>query len=229
MMRHATLRPGFVCLGGKSRLAFALGFILMASGPVGSWAQDKTISSRKDALKVMFGASERVRMVKRELDDKSRAKLRGALGISSLKKKRYEFYIGETDGKPDGYALILDEKGKFLPITFLVGVDPGGKVKMVEILKYREPIGGEVRHPRFTRQFKGKDASDPIKIRKDIKNISGATISSSAVCLGVKKAVLLVQGFFLDPPKPKGTPKATPSPPKPKAKADQPKPGTKNQ
>ncbi|MCZ6602552.1 MAG: FMN-binding protein [Planctomycetota bacterium] len=225
MTRHATLGPRTVCPGGKSRLAFALGFILLASGPVGSWAQPKTSSSRKDALKVMFGASERVRKVKRELDDKSREGIRKALGISSLKKKRYEFYIGETDGKPDGYALILDEKGKFLPITFLVGVDPGGKVKMVEILKYREPIGGEVRHPRFTRQFKGKKASDPIRIRKDIKNISGATISSTAVCLGVKKAVLLVEEFFLNPPKPKGTPKAgkpEPNPPKPK-------PGTKNQ
>ena len=68
--------------------------------------------------------------------------------------------------------------------------------KSVEILIYREPIGGEVKSEAFRKQFQGKKDTDPVRSGQDIKNITGATLSSRAVSLGVKRALLLWKEFY---------------------------------
>lgn len=88
-----------------------------------------------------------------------------------------------------GYAMVLDEKGKYRPITFLVGTDATLSVEGVEVLVYREDRGGEVRHGRFLRQYEGKTRADPIRTHRDILNITGATISVNALNAGVKRAL----------------------------------------
>ena len=77
--------------------------------------------------------------------------------------------------------------GKHLYIDFAVALDTGGKVMRVEILQYRESYGGEVREPGWLAQFVGKTSSSPLKIGTDIRNISGATLSSYHVTEGVKR------------------------------------------
>ncbi|MDO8520049.1 MAG: FMN-binding protein [Deltaproteobacteria bacterium] len=111
--------------------------------------------------------------------------------IISEKKGGRTFFVAKTGGKVDGYALIGNEIGKTEPITFMTAITPQGKVKAVEILVYRESHGGEVKEKRFTNQYKGKCASDPVRIGQDIKNLSGATLSARAVSRGVKDALIL--------------------------------------
>jgi transcriptional regulator of nitric oxide reductase len=88
-----------------------------------------------------------------------------------------------------GYAVVRNVKGKDQPITFLVAVDPGDHLKDVDILVYREPYGGEVAYDSWRKQFRGKTAQDPMEVGKDIRSISGATISVNSVTLAVRKAV----------------------------------------
>jgi hypothetical protein len=56
-----------------------------------------------------------------------------------------------------------------------------------------EPYGDEVRSDRFRAQFQGKTAGDPITAGKDIDIVSGATISSRSMALGVKRDALILQ------------------------------------
>lgn len=77
--------------------------------------------------------------------------------------------------------------GKHEFITYAVGIDNTGKVKGVEILEYRETYGNEVRHDDWKKQFVGKTALSPLKLDKDIKGISGATLSSAHVTAGVRR------------------------------------------
>jgi hypothetical protein len=91
-----------------------------------------------------------------------------------------------------GGWLIIDEVlGKHEYITFAVGLTVGGTVKQVEIMEYRESYGGEVRDPKWRAQFAGKTARDPLRLDQDIKNISGATLSSRHVTEGVRRACAL--------------------------------------
>ena len=86
-----------------------------------------------------------------------------------------------------GFAAVGNVLGKDQPITFLVAVDPTDRLKDVDILVYREPYGGEVAYEPWRRQFRGKSARDSLRVGKEIRSISGATISVHAVTLGVRR------------------------------------------
>jgi hypothetical protein len=77
--------------------------------------------------------------------------------------------------------------GKHLFIDYAVALGPGGQVQRVEILQYRESYGGEVRQGSWLAQFIGKTRGSSLEINKDIRNISGATLSSLHVTEGVKR------------------------------------------
>jgi Na+-translocating ferredoxin:NAD+ oxidoreductase RnfG subunit len=88
-----------------------------------------------------------------------------------------------------GFAQVRNSKGKDQPITYLVAIDSASALKDVDILVYREPRGGEVAYDSWRKQFRGKTNSAPLQVGKDIKNISGATISSNSVTRGVKQTL----------------------------------------
>jgi len=86
-----------------------------------------------------------------------------------------------------GFAEVSNVLGKDQPITFLVAIDPADRLKDVDILVYREPYGGEVAYEPWRRQFRGRSARDSLRVGKEIRSISGATISVHAVTLGVRR------------------------------------------
>jgi Na+-transporting NADH:ubiquinone oxidoreductase subunit C len=88
-----------------------------------------------------------------------------------------------------GFAEVRNVKGKERPITYLVAVDPTGATRDIDILVYREERGGEVANEAWRKQFRGKTAADPLQVGKDIRNISGATISSNSVTRSVRQAL----------------------------------------
>jgi Na+-translocating ferredoxin:NAD+ oxidoreductase RnfG subunit len=86
-----------------------------------------------------------------------------------------------------GFAQVSNVIGKERPITFLVAVDSTGRLRDVDILVYREPYGGEVAYGAWRRQFRGKAAGDSLRVGREIRSISGATISVHAVTLGIRR------------------------------------------
>jgi Na+-translocating ferredoxin:NAD+ oxidoreductase RnfG subunit len=82
-------------------------------------------------------------------------------------------------------------------MTYMVGVAPDGEVTNVEILVYRESRGSEVRKKRFNYQYQGKTVDDPIRINRDVINISGATMSVRSMSAGVKRALVLADELYL--------------------------------
>jgi len=85
------------------------------------------------------------------------------------------------------YVFIDQVLGKHEFITYAIGVTKEGKVQGVEILEYRESFGHQVRRPEWRGQFVGKEKTAPLKLDKDIKNISGATLSCAHLTNGVRR------------------------------------------
>ncbi len=159
-----------------------------------AWAQTVYLTP-EEALKRAFQNSQQVISDKKQLTDPQKSFVEKTLG-KALAKTQWTFYLGKSGKQTDGYALIDNEVGKTEPITFMTMIGPDGKVRQVEILVYREPIGGEIQSDNFRKQFLNKTAADPVRSGQDIKNISGATLSSRAVSLGVKRALLLWKEFY---------------------------------
>jgi len=93
----------------------------------------------------------------------------------------------QAGGKVIGLFVFDRVIGKHLFIDYAVSLDAGGRVHRVDILQYRESYGGEVRQASWLGQFVGKSSGSPLQVGSDIRNISGATLSSHHVTEGVKK------------------------------------------
>lgn len=154
--------------------------------------------TEEEALKLMFPKSERIKkdIVRVSADKKKVVEER--IGWK-FPENDFEVFIGETGPQIDGYALIQNTIGKHKPMTYMVGVDNTGHVLNVELLVFRESRGSEVRTKRFNAQYEGKTVADPVRLNKDIINISGATMSVRSMTAGIKRVLVLVDEFYLKP------------------------------
>ncbi|HLE26458.1 MAG TPA: FMN-binding protein [Thermodesulfobacteriota bacterium] len=184
----------------KSRIsAFAFTFFLVLVLRCLAISADKIYLSEEEAPKMVFPEADEFEIRVVESTPELREKVKGLIGKvePSIWEKEYKTFIAKNDSKVIGYAVIVDEIGKHRPITFIVGVTPEGKAENIAVMVYREPYGSEIRAKRFLKQYEGKTLDDPIRTRKDIVNISGATLSVRAANVGVKKALALIGVVYL--------------------------------
>ena len=102
-----------------------------------------------------------------------------------------------------GYAVEVTPGGFDNTITMMVGVDAEGKVLGISIIKHTETAGlgavaaaGTPAGESFRGQFVG--ASGSVSVTKDggtMDAITGATITSRAICVGVNAALDAVAGL----------------------------------
>jgi hypothetical protein len=151
-----------------------------------------------EALKLTFPKSQRIRKDLIRLTSEKKAQIEDRIGWK-FPEEFFEVYIGETGPQIDGYALVQNTIGKHKPMTYMVGIDKTGHVLNVELLVFREARGSEVRTKRFNVQYEGKTVSDPVRLNKDIINISGATMSVRSMTAGIKRGLVLVDEFYLKP------------------------------
>jgi Na+-translocating ferredoxin:NAD+ oxidoreductase RnfG subunit len=100
-----------------------------------------------------------------------------------------QVWRAEADGRLLGYFILDYVIGKHLVIDYAVALTPDGHVRQVEVLEYRESYGGEINNKDWLGQFVGKTDRDPLELNSDIRNISGATLSSRHVTEGVKRVL----------------------------------------
>lgn len=154
--------------------------------------------TEEDAVKIMLAGSDRVRKDVIRLSREKKDAIEQRIGWK-FPEESFELYIGETGDRIDGYAMVHNTIGKHKHMTYMVGVDNRGACTDVELLVFREAKGSEVRRKRFNAQYEGKTVSDPIRINKDIINITGATMSVRSISAGVKRVLVLVDEFYLKP------------------------------
>ena len=113
-----------------------------------------------------------------------------ASGVESL--MGYAFITSDFQPEVEGYSA---------PIRVLVGMDLTGALTGIEILYYRESLqssrGDFLNRTSFLSQFQGKFIGDPFRVRRDIDAVSGATITSRAMSLGIRNSARRVAAAYL--------------------------------
>ena len=160
--------------------------------------QEDIYLTNEAAAKLMFPDSENIRYEVMTLTQPQKTAIEQRIKWR-FPEVQFECFIGETKGKVDGWALVQHTIGKHKPMSYMVGVDSDGEVSNVEVLVYRESRGSEVRTKRFNFQYQGKDVRDPIRINRDIINISGATMSVRSMSAGIKRVLVIVDEMYLKP------------------------------
>ena len=104
---------------------------------------------------------------------------------SGVDVRRREVRLWKSSG--GGWFIADDVVGKHEFIVFALALTAEGMVRQIEVLDYRESYGGQVREAGWRAQFAGKTAADPVRLGTDIRNISGATLSSKNLTNGVRR------------------------------------------
>jgi Na+-translocating ferredoxin:NAD+ oxidoreductase RnfG subunit len=156
---------------------------------------ERVYLTKEQALQQAFPTSDAFQAMTRTLPAMTRSRIERRIGFR-LRDSVVTITTAKTRGALDGYAMVLDEKGKYYPITFLVATDRMLRVRSVHVLVYREKRGDAVRREKFLRQFAGKGPRDAIAVDRDIVHISGATLSSWAVAAGVRRAVAILDELY---------------------------------
>ena len=106
------------------------------------------------------------------------------------------FFVGVFDGQPTAIALETSTKGYKGDMGMMVALDvKQNKLIGVAVTTHAETAGLGAKaqsDPKFSGQFKGASIAAPVKVTQDggsINAISGATITSRAVCGGVSNAL----------------------------------------
>ena len=159
-------------------------------------SQEDVYLTPEEAAKLMFPESEIIKKATLTLTPDQKSSIQKRIGWN-FPETSFDCFIGETAEKVDGWAIIQHTIGKHKPMTYMVGVNMEGEISNVEVLVFRESRGSEVRTKRFNYQYEGKDLSDPIRINRDIINISGATMSVRSMSAGAKRVLVLVEEFYL--------------------------------
>lgn len=176
-------------LGTLTLFVFVAGLLLAATykatkAPIETARQKETL----DALKKVMPAC----------DNDVVADARTVTDGDSL----WTFYVGRQGGTFSGAACRSTAPGYGGDIEVLVGLTPEGTVTRIEILvadKETPGLGSKVRDPAFRGAFDRLSASESarVKVTKDggeIQAITGATISSRAVCEAVRRGLEVYAG-----------------------------------
>lgn len=93
----------------------------------------------------------------------------------------------KQNGETVAYAVMDNVIGKVQPITYLVVYSVDLTIIYVQVLRYREQIGGAIQNQRWLKQFEGSNPASSFERGKDIDGITGATISVNSLTSGIKR------------------------------------------
>jgi Na+-translocating ferredoxin:NAD+ oxidoreductase RnfG subunit len=129
------------------------------------------------------------------LSDAQRKAITRAAGAPGYDKVQRVWEVKNGDRRI-GWFLVDRVIGKHEFITYALALGTDGSVRGIEILDYRETYGGEIRNANWRRQFVGKRPGSQLRLDRDIRNISGATLSSRHVTDGVRRLLVTYQMFL---------------------------------
>jgi Na+-translocating ferredoxin:NAD+ oxidoreductase RnfG subunit len=182
---------------------FAVLFSLTA---IFSTSHAARLLTQEQALKQMFPDVDEVKTETKTLTPQEIIKLKAKLGgnlfhftESSSKEKvksenTYTVFYGIKNKNTVRIAIIDEQPGKWGPVEFILAIDTAtSKINNLAVMSYKEQRGRPIARVNFLKQFFGKGSVDPVAIRKDIRAISGATVSSDCACFAVKKAIVMYE------------------------------------
>lgn len=158
----------------------------------------ETFCTVQDAIKILLPEAQDIKEETKILTDTQKQAISKNADVQFNPEldKEYHFYIGQANGQIVGYAVENTVKGKWGPIRYILALDPEGKIKDVLILELKEKRGRPVKERKFLDQFLNMTISDPIRLKKDIKGITGATISSKGMSDGIRKIVYVFNELY---------------------------------
>ena len=156
---------------------------------VGSAVRATVLITVEEALKLAFpnATTERQTLFLSEEQQEKAAKDSGSEVLSALATR----YIAKgADGSVVGWAYLDTHRVRTLPETLLIVLDADGSVRRVEVVTFREPLEYMPREGWYG-QYEGETLDDDLALKRDIRPVTGATLTARATTEAVRRVLAL--------------------------------------
>ncbi|MBI4375990.1 MAG: FMN-binding protein [Elusimicrobia bacterium] len=150
-------------------------------------AQARVLMSQKEALALAFPGGERVERRTFYLDENQRRAAQESARVK-LESMVWTYYVGFSSRGISGYAYFETHLVRTMNETFMAVIDPDGSLRFVEMLAFLEP-DDYLADARWLRQFEGRVLDRDLWLRRGIRNMTGASLTSQALTDGVRRVL----------------------------------------
>jgi electron transport complex protein RnfG len=174
--------------------AIAAGILGITNNATYAKIQDQVAMAQEEARKQVLPAAESFDALDKATMDK--------ISANPAYNVVLDVYVAKAGGNAAGYAISVAPKGYGGAVQLIVGVDDKGIVQGIKVGTNNETpgLGKNSEKPKFSDQYKGKTWDSAINVIKngtpkdnEIVAISGSTITSKAVTLGVNQAMAVAK------------------------------------
>ncbi len=168
--------------------------VLLLIAMLPSLSYEREFKRLDEALKAVFPNAEIE--IKNVALSREKAKRVEELARVKLDSRLVSFYIAKRDGKVVGYAFVDVHRVRTKNESVLFVISPEGRLEVVEVLSFNEPLE-YMADENWLKLFKGKSLGrDSIRLKRDIPNMTGATLTARAIVKSARKVLALWQVVF---------------------------------
>ncbi len=160
-------------------------------------ASGAVFRSQEDALRDAFPDADRIEAHRYVLDEAQASQLR-ALAETDLDRKLWTVHTAHKGDELLGYAVLDVRTVRTFQEALLIVLTPDGAVRSVRVLAFHEPLEYQPSE-RWLGLFGGRRLGPELHLKRDIRQIAGATLSSQSVTRAVRTTLALYQVVIRDP------------------------------
>jgi Na+-translocating ferredoxin:NAD+ oxidoreductase RnfG subunit len=165
--------------------------VCLAAAAAVAPARARVYVTQQEALARLFPAPVEVSRHTAYLSEEQAARVAELAG-RPLEHRVVPYYVGRRDGQVIGYAFTDVHLVRTLSESVLFALDAGGRIRSVEILSFDEPpeyLPG----PRWLEQLEGRALDENLSLKRDIRTLTGATLSSRAITAAARRVLALFE------------------------------------
>ena len=113
-----------------------------------------------------------------------------AAARAKVESRAWTYFVGRSTAGETTFAYFDTHVVRTMPETAMVVIDGAGKVRFVELLAFHEP--DDYAPPRrWLRQLHGRELDGDLYVRRGIRNITGASLTSEALTQAVRRVLAI--------------------------------------
>lgn len=149
-------------------------------------SQARLLLTQKQALVLAFPGLAMERRTAYLSEEEAGAAQR--LGRVKVEERVWTYYVGLSSKGARGYAYFDTHLVRTMSETVMIVVEPNGRLRFVELLSFLEPPDYEP-GSRWLGQFSDRLLDDDLTVRRGIRNIAGASLTSQALADSVRRVL----------------------------------------
>lgn len=159
-----------------------------------SHSQEREFGTPERVLSTLYpSASVEVRNIILTKEQKEKVEKLAKVRIES---RLVSFYFVKEGDRVVAYGYVDTHRVRTHTESVLFVISPQGSIELVEVLAFNEPLE-YMAEENWLALFKGKTLPrDTLRLRRDIPNITGATLTARAITKAARRAVALWKVLF---------------------------------